>query len=170
MAQPFAVVDVETTGLDADKDELLELGAVLAEPSGAVTRELSVLVRPSQRVPDDTARLTGITQAMVDVEGQPLDRAFAVFLEHIGDRPILCHHAPFDAGFLREATKRARLTFKNVVHDTLPLARQAWPGLTSYRLFEVAELAGGRRPTHRALADARATLDVLIAARRLVSR
>lgn len=170
MVQPFAVADVETMGLDADKDELLEPGAVLVDPSGTVTHELSLLVRPSRRVPDEIVRLTGVTQALLDTEGQPLADAVAEFLRHVGDRPVFCHNASFGTAFLHAAARQSRLRFNNPVYDALSLARLAWPELVSYRLALPAERAGGRLPTHRALTDARATLDVLLAARHLVRR
>ncbi len=170
MSQPFVVVDVETTGLDAETDELLEIGAVLADPSGAVTQEFSVLVRPSREVPFAITELAGITQAMVDAEGRPLSVALRQFLGRIGDRPLLCHNAPFDASFLQAAARAAKLHFRNPVHDTMPLVRKAWPELGSYRLSALVARACGRRPTHRALSDARATLDVLLAARKALGR
>ncbi|MDU7585871.1 MAG: exonuclease domain-containing protein, partial [Acidovorax sp.] len=55
--------------------------------------------------------------------------------------------------------------FSSPVHDTLPLARKAWPELGGYKLGGLAAHIGVPTPTHRALSDARATLAVLLAAR-----
>ena len=78
------------------------------------------------------------------------------------------HNAPFDQGFIKKAASQAKVKFVNPVHDTLPLARQAWPSLTSYKLATLAQHVGASVPTHRALEDAKATLAVLLAARQRV--
>lgn len=162
---PFAVADLETTGLKADSAEIIELAAVLVNPDGTVTSEFSVLIKPQRPVPAEITRLTGITQDEIDTEGQPLTHALAAFLDHVGERPVFFHNAPFDQGFLSAACTKTRLKFKNRVYDTLPLARRAWPSLGTYRLGALAEQVGAVAPKHRALGDAHAALAVLLAAR-----
>jgi DNA polymerase III subunit epsilon len=93
-------------------------------------------------------------------------RAFLAFVE---SRPVFFHNAPFDQGFMKSAGTEARLKFANPVHDTLLLARAAWPSLGTYKLVALAEHIGATAPTHRALADAKAALAVLLAARSIVS-
>jgi DNA polymerase-3 subunit epsilon len=162
---PFAVADLETTGLEAHAAEILELAVVLVEPDGSVTSEFSLFVKTQQSVPAEITRLTGITQADVDTQGQPLTDALEAFLTHIGKRPVFFHNAPFDQSFLSMACAKTKLQFKNAVHDTLPLARRAWPSLGTYKLGVLAEHVGAAAPKHRALGDAHATLAVLLAAR-----
>lgn len=162
---PFAVADLETTGLKADTAEILELAAVLVEPNGSVTSEFSLLVRTQQPVPAEITKLTGITQADVDSHGQTLPDALTAFLAHIGNRPVFFHNARFDQSFLSVACTKYKLNFANAVHDTLPLARRTWPSLGTYKLGTLAEHVGAAAPKHRALGDARATLAVLLAAR-----
>ncbi|MGH7180951.1 MAG: 3'-5' exonuclease, partial [Nitrospiraceae bacterium] len=145
--------------------EVLELAAVLIEPDGLVTSEFSMLVKTQSPVPADITRLTGITQAEVDANGQPLTNALEAFLRHIGDRPIFFHNAPFDQAFLSAACAKTKLSLKNPVHDTLPLARHAWPSLGKYKLATLAQHVGAKVPNHRALGDARVTLAVLLAIR-----
>ncbi len=163
--QPFVVADLETTGLNAATDELLEFAALKVDPSGTVTAEFSVLVRVARPVPDVITKLTGISQADVDREGQPLADAMRTFLAFVESRPVFFHNAPFDQGFLKSAGAQARLKFGNPVHDTLVMARAAWPSLGTYKLAALAGHVGAPAPTHRGLADARATLAVLLAAR-----
>ena len=86
------------------------------------------------------------------------------FLGFVGTRPVFFHNAPFDQGFLREAAAKTKKKFSNPVHDTLPLARKAWPELSSFRLGVLADHIGSAAQTHRALTDARAALAVLLAA------
>jgi DNA polymerase-3 subunit epsilon len=163
--QTFVVADLETTGLNADKDEILEFAAVRVESDGRVTGEFSVLVRALASVPIEITWLTGITQAAVDAEGRPLAEAIRAFVAFTGPHPVFFHNAPFDLGFIKKAGSVAKVKFPNTVHDTLPLARQAWPTLGTYRLAALAEHVGTSAPAHRALADAHAALGVLLAAR-----
>lgn len=166
--QPFVVADLETTGLNAETDEVLEFAAVRVTPEGAVAGEFSALVRVT-RVPSEITGLTGITQELVDREGQPLAAAMKAFAEFIGSQPLFFHNAPFDQGFLKKASAQAKVKLPNPVHDTLPLARQVWPALGTYKLTALAEHIGAPAPNHRALADAKAALAVLLAARAKVS-
>jgi DNA polymerase-3 subunit epsilon len=161
--QPFVVADLETTGLNAETDHVLEFAAVRVAADGSVAGEFSALVRVPQ-VPVEITRLTGITQELVDCEGQPLATAMKAFAEFVGGEPLFFHNAPFDQSFLKKAGVQAKVKLTNPVHDTLPLARKAWPSLGTYKLAALAEHIGAPVPTHRALADARATLAVLLAA------
>lgn len=163
--QLFIVADLETTGLSANDDEVIEFAAVQVAPDGSVVAEFSTLVRPSRPVPAEITRLTGITQNAIDREGLPPADAIKAFAAFVGTNPVFFHNAPFDYGFIKKAASQAKVRFVNPVHDTLPLARQAWPSLTAYKLAELAQHVGAAVPTHRALEDAKATLAVLLAAR-----
>ena len=161
----FVVADLETTGLNAASDEVLEFAAVLVGTSGAISVEFSALVRVKRPVPRIITKITGITQADVDREGCPLPEAMTAFLAFVGSHPVFFHNAPFDAGFLKQAGAQARLKFSNPVHDTLAMAWAVWPSLGTYKLGALAEHVGAPAPTHRGLADAKAALAVLLAAR-----
>ena len=163
---PVIVADLETTGLDASEHEIIEIAAVQVDASGTIRGEYSVFVRPVLPVPPEIANLTGITQQMVDKQGKPLQDALAGFLTFTGSMPVFFHNAPFDDGFLHNAAARCKVKWTNPVYDTLLMSRQAWPGLRSYKLSVLAEKAGATAPTHRALDDAKATLAVLLAAKR----
>lgn len=166
--QPFVVADLETTGLNSETDEVLEFAAIQVEPDGSVAGEFSVLVRVLARVPAEITRITGITQEAVDSKGRPLSEALMAFAAFVGPHPVFFHNAPFDRGFIKKASSLAKVKFANSVHDTLPLARQAWPSLHTYKLAALAEHVGASTPTHRALADANTALAILLAARKKV--
>jgi len=166
--QTFVVADLETTGLNAEKDEVLEFAAIRAESNGNVTESFSVLVRASVSIPAEITRLTGISQTAIDIEGRPLSEAMSAFIAFVRGDPVFFHNAPFDVGFIKKASVLAKIKFTNPVHDTLPLARQAWPSLGTYKLAALTEHIGAPSPTHRALADATAALAVLLAARKKV--
>jgi DNA polymerase III epsilon subunit-like protein len=93
-------------------------------------------------------------------------KAFAAF---VGAYPVFFHNAPFGQGFIQKGACLANVKFGNPVHDTLPLARQAWPSLGTYKLAALAQHVGAAAPTHRALADAEVALAVLLAARQSVA-
>ena len=165
----FVVADLETTGLNAETDEVLEFAAVRVEPSGVIAAEFSMLVRVAKPIPPVITRITGITQAEVDRSGKPLVDAMNGFVSFIGTSPVFFHNAPFDVGFLKKAEANARQAFNNPVHDTLPLAREAWPSLRDHKLATLAEHVGASAPSHRGLTDAKAALAVLLAARERAS-
>lgn len=127
--------------------------------------EFSVLVKPRLALPPKITQLTGIDQAMLDGQGIRLHDGFRQLLDFLGDRPVFAHHAAFDQSFLVNASAQCGLGFSNVMYDTICMAEAAWPELDSYALFSLAQRMGlGNSPAHRALADAKATLDVLKAA------
>lgn len=169
--QEFIVADLETTGLDSNTCEILELAAVMADSTGAELSSFSALIRISKPVPPLITDLTGISQGDVDRDGRPLQEVMAAFATFIGTRPLFFHNAPFDISFLQGAARRSNHKFPNSVHDTLPLARAAWPNMRSHKLATLAKIIDDApSPTHRALADARTTLAVLLAARDIAGR
>lgn len=163
--QPFVVADLETTGLRAEENDILEFAAVQVGADGAVQAEFSMLMNVGHPLPPEIVRLTGITDEDVAREGRPIAEALGTFLAFVGAQPVFFHNAPFDQGFLKRTAAATKKKFSNPVHDTLPLARNAWPGLGGYKLSGLASHVGAPAPTHRALSDTRATLAVLLAAR-----
>lgn len=165
MDEPFAVVDLETTGLSPARDEIIEIGALLVDKGFRTIGEFSTLVKPRVALPPQITRLTGIDQELLDSQGIRLQDGFRQLLDFLGDRPVFAHNAAFDQSFLVNASAQCGLAFPNVMYDTICMAEAAWPELDSYALFSLAQRMGlGNSPAHRALADAKATLDVLRAA------
>src|SRR4051794_2451462 len=126
--------------------------------------ELATLVDPGTGIPPQVVALTGITTALVT--GAPrLPEVLPSILEFLSGAVLVAHNAPFDAAFLRLACERHGATWPRP--PVLCTARLARAVLTrdeapSVRLGALAELFGtATRPTHRALADARATVEVL---------
>lgn len=170
MEMPFAVVDLETTGSSPLSGELLEFAAILVKPTGAITAELSVLVRISAPVPDFIKAATGITQANVDCLGLPLSKAMQSFVDFIGSRAVFIHNADFDLAFLRRASEQTQVTFANQVHDTQIMAILAWAPSDCDRITALAQHVGAAMTGSRAIDHAKATLAVLLAIREEASR
>lgn len=159
----FVVLDLETTGLSPEVDRITEVGAVKVR-GGEVLGELQTLVHPGRGIPPAITAVTGITDAML--AGAPSIRAVLPTLhEFLGRSVLVAHNASFDVRFLRAAYARERdEAFEPVVVDTARLARRLLrdEGLRDRRLGTLARHFGSRVvPDHRALTDARATVDVL---------
>jgi DNA polymerase-3 subunit epsilon len=159
----FVVVDLETTGGRTEDAGITEIGAVKVR-GGEVLGELQSLVNPGHPVPAFVARLTGITTAMV-ATAPDLALVLPSFLEFARGSVLVAHNAPFDVGFLRAACERLGYPWPGFrVVDTVPLARRVVTRdeAPNHKLATLAALFRARTtPQHRALADARATVDVL---------
>lgn len=158
----YSIVDVETTGLSAERDAIIEIAAVNVGPGFEIISEYSTLVQTDRPLPHYIVKLTGITRTDLDTKGVSLHQAIPGFLAHVATRPVFAHNAPFDLGFITRAAEAVGTSFENTMHDSLQVAYEAWPGLPSYKLSVLAEQLGlERRPTHRALDDVKTTLELL---------
>ncbi|GAA1981270.1 DEDD exonuclease domain-containing protein [Amycolatopsis minnesotensis] len=159
----FVVFDLETTGTKPGPDGITEIGAVKVR-GGEVLGEFGTFVNPGMPIPPQIVSLTGITTAMVH-DAPRIERVLPSFLEFIGGAVLVAHNAGFDTGFVRAACAAHGYAWpKAAVVCTVRLARRVIPReeTPSYRLSALAQLFGASTtPNHRALADARATVDVL---------
>lgn len=157
----IAFVDVETTGMAADRDALTEVAVVrvTADPAGAAAPAVdawSTLVDPGRPIPPEIQGLTGITDAMV--RGAP---SFAAVADEVARRcdaaVFVAHNARFDYAFLKHAFARLDRDFRARVLCTVKLSRRLFPDAASHSLDQLIArhaLAAGQR--HRALGDATA--------------
>ncbi|GGI07247.1 DEDD exonuclease domain-containing protein [Egicoccus halophilus] len=158
----FVVLDLETTGLQPGHDRITEVGAVKVR-GGEVLGELRTFVRPDRPIPPAVTAVTGITDAMVR-DAPSVATVVPVLREFLGSAVFVAHNARFDLSFLRAAwavTGAGELD--PVVVDTARLARRLLADeVRNCRLETLARHLRARTlPEHRALADARATVDVL---------
>jgi DNA polymerase-3 subunit epsilon len=167
----FVVLDLETTGLSAQYNEIIEIGAILVDTQATQHLAFQTLVRPSVPIPRNITALTGITQEMVDRDGVELTTALTQFVSFIGELPLVAFNAPFDMSFLEAAAARCGLSIGNPHSCALALARRAWPGLPSYKLSNLAKL--GNLPldnAHRSIGDCERAAVVYLAAASKLSR
>jgi DNA polymerase-3 subunit epsilon len=159
----FVVLDLETTGGSAERDSITEIGAVKVR-GGERIGEIGTLVDPGVGIPPNIVALTGITGAMV-ARAPRLPAVLPSVLEFLSGSVLVAHNAPFDAGFLRSACERHGQHWpRPPVLCTARLARAVLSRAEapSVRLGALAQLFGTRTtPDHRALHDARATVEVL---------
>jgi DNA polymerase-3 subunit epsilon len=160
----FCVVDLETTGGSAAGGSMItEVGAVKVR-GGEVLGEFQTLVNPHTSIPPFIAVLTGITDSMV--AGAPgIATVLPSFLEFASGCVLVAHNAPFDVGFLRHfATDLGHRWPDFEVLDTVRLARRVLTRdeVPNCKLGTLAQhFRTSVEPNHRALSDARATVDVL---------
>lgn len=165
----FVVVDLETTGgratasADGSRDAITEIGAVKVR-GGEVLGEFATLVDPQRAIPPQIVHLTGITTAVVR-DAPSIASVLPMFLEFARGAVLVAHNAGFDIGFLKSAAEQCGISWpRPPVLCTVRLARRVLTReeAPSVRLSTLAKLVGSAtRPTHRALDDARATVDVL---------
>ncbi|GAA3985522.1 DEDD exonuclease domain-containing protein [Actinomadura viridis] len=159
----FVVVDLETTGGSPAESAITEIGAVKVR-GGAGLGEFGTLVDPGGAIPPFITALTGITQAMVTAAPR-MDSVLPAFLEFARGCVLVAHNAPFDIGFLKAACAAQGYAWPAFpVVDTVDLARRVLTKdeVPNCKLETLARFFGAAtRPCHRALADARATVDVL---------
>ncbi len=165
----FVVVDLETTGgrarpgADGSADEITEIGAVKVR-GGEVIGEFATLIDPGRDIPPKIVELTGITTALVR-DAPAISTVLPMFLEFSRGAVLVAHNARFDIGFLRAAAERCDIAWQRPpVLCTVRLARRVLTReeAPSVRLSALARLFGAAtQPTHRALDDARATVEVL---------
>ncbi len=158
----FVVVDLETTGGSADS-QITEIGAVKVR-GGERLAEFQTLVNPGSSIPPFIQVLTGITDGMV--AGSPsIASVLPSFLEFARGCVLVAHNAPFDVGFLKAACAAHGHAWPAFpVVDTVLLARRVVTRdeAPNCKLATLARLfRAGTSPNHRALSDARATVDVL---------
>jgi DNA polymerase-3 subunit epsilon len=159
----FAVVDLETTGWTPEAAAITEIGAVRVR-GGRRQGEFASLVNPGTAVPPSIEDLTGITDCML-ASAPRVASVLPGLLTFARGCVLVAHNAPFDLGFLRSACDDCGLAWPGfTVLDTVMLARRVMDPdeVPDCKLGTLAGFFGARTaPSHRALADARATADVL---------
>ena len=154
----YVAIDIETTGLNADEEEIIEVGMVTFR-DGAVVDEWSSLVSPRKSIPEFITGLTGITQFMVD-EAPSFGSIRSEISRRLGDSTLVGHNIGFDLEFLYAQN----LALANRRFDTLALATILLPSAGRYGLAALAialELPSAQgAQEHRALYDARRTVDL----------
>jgi len=155
MPPTYVALDLETTGLDADRDAIIEVGAVKFRDDD-VLETFSTFVNPGRRIPLAITDLTGIRDD--DVANAPsVHDVISRLVRFVGKWPIVGHSIPFDMAFLHRQSQ----LFDNELLDTFELASVLLPHAERYSLVALAhllEIDMGR--AHRALDDAQATYRV----------
>ena len=161
----FVVLDLETTGFFAKRDEIIEVAMIRVQLSdaGIQLTEWQSLVKPFVPIPKNIREMTQITNEMVS----DAPRLLSILPEvqaFIGDAPIVAHNARFDSRMLEHAATQMGISFsENEWICSMDTVKNGFPGLASYKLASLVShfnIEAGQ--SHRALHDARATLALFV--------
>ncbi len=167
--QEIIFLDLETTGLNPNRNEIIEIGAIKVK-NGVILEEFQELILPKKPVTSESIAIHGITNELLEKEGHPLSKVLDEFLDFIGNRKLVGHNlVGFDLKFLNFSLKREKgKILNNPVEDTLNLSKVMLRKLKKHNLNTVAQYLGYYVDTttlHRSVADSEVCAEVY---RRLV--
>lgn len=167
----FIALDLETTGLDYEKDEIIEVALVRFE-NGVPTESVDYLVKPIEaKLRPFIESLTGISQADVD-QAEDFASVAGKIVSFIGDLPVVAHNVTFDSKFLRQTLLKVGISFEDhVFWDSLTLSRIAYQDVPNHRLDTLVQILNIERSrAHRALPDADACGKLFVMAYEKISQ
>ena len=147
----FVAFDLETTGLIAGSDRIIEIGAVLMK-DGKEQERFQTFVDPERKLDQKIVELTGITDDML-VGAPAIEEVLPKFLDFVGSRPVVAHNAKFDTGFVKAECDRLGIAYELTSVDTLTLSQQLMPHLNKYKLDTVAKALTLPEFNHHRAAD-----------------
>lgn len=160
----YTVVDVETTGLSAKDNRIIEIGAVKVIDGKVQKDFFHTIVNPKEEVNLFILGLTEIPREEI-MNAPTIEEVLPHFLSFLEPNTIfVAHNAHFDFAFINEELKRYYWKpLKNEVLDTIKLAKRRAPGLISYSLASlISHFKFNHKKNHRALDDAKITAQLLI--------
>lgn len=157
--EQYVVFDIETTGLNIDKDQIIEIAAIRVVKS-AIEERFHTLITTKKPLSKKIVELTGISDELLISSGAPLCEAIKSFLEFVSLDIVIAHNARFDSEFIQVACEECDFDdFSNEVIDTIDLAKKKLPAATNYRLETLADLLNlDNKHPHRAEFDCEVTL------------
>ncbi len=155
----FCFLDIETTGLDASKDSILEISFIRKKEGKIISSVDQVIIPNKSPLTPFVTNLTGITPEEVEKSGTRLEEVCEEIIDKIGDSVIVGHNIDFDIDFL---VRNGIDVSKNHRIDTHELARIVLKGEESYAL-EILSIKYGfqHKEAHRAMSDVEACIDLL---------
>lgn len=162
--RPIVMLDFETTGLSPESGDRITEVAALRIAGGEIVDRYVSLVNCGVRIPPFISSLTGISQAMVD-NAPPADEVVPALIEFIGADTLAAHNASFDEKFLMaEGARLGHDCRHGALVCSVKLSRRVLPGMSSYKLGELARALGiaFRGTAHRAEADAEVAARLLL--------
>ncbi len=153
----FISFDLETTGLNPDKDKITEIAACRFI-NGEFVEEFSTLINPGIPIPKNITALTGITNKMVE-DAPSINDALPDFMKFIGSTPLVAQNINFDYNFINKNLQGSNSPFSEIpLYDTLSLARGFIYFYNSFSLGSLCDYYGIKiENAHRASADALCT-------------
>ena len=164
----FVVFDIETTGFDPMKEQIIEIGAVKIDSKGTVIERFSKFISlyRHQSVPAEIVKLTNITDDILKEEGEEVKKVIEEFLDFSEGSILVAQNAKFDMSFLTAYTLFAKKEINGRMFvDTINLAKVIYPGKSSYSLKNLVtyfEIEYDADAHHRADYDAEITANLFV--------
>jgi DNA polymerase-3 subunit epsilon len=158
----YVVVDIETTGLSPEYDEIIELSSLRIK-NNEIIDQFSTLCKPNYEIPVFITELTGITNDMVK-DAPKVENILEEYINFIGNSIIIGHNVNFDINFIYDNYKKYyNKELSNNFIDTMRLSRRALPELEHHRLIDLSEYFNIKeKNSHRGLIDCDKTFKVYV--------
>lgn len=158
--KPYVVLDIETTGLNSDSDEIIEI-AIIKEIEGT-QYFFEKLIQTSKLLTTDISNLTGLTNQKLNSEGYPLEEVLSEAVQFIGDLPVVGYNIKFDLSIInRKLQSLGKQPLNNLSIDMMQMVKKDKQFLRSYTLDEVLKSYQISFDTrHRAMIDAELTYEL----------
>ncbi|QQR83751.1 DEAD/DEAH box helicase [Candidatus Peregrinibacteria bacterium] len=155
--KPFVILDLETSGLDPKRSDIIEVAMIRYENGKEVAR-YDDLIRIDSPLPEVVTVITGITDQDLQQNGRPAQEVYSEVSRLLDGAYLVGHNIPFDHGFLKHAGVSMNLLG---ILDTLVLAQIFMPGSPSFSLESLSDdLEITHVNKHRAMGDVEATLEL----------
>ena len=150
----FVIIDIETTGLSVENDEILEIGAIRIV-NGKTVEEYERLIAVKTEIAQNISELTGITQEQVKENGKPINEALPSFMDFVKGSEVAGYNVNFDHDFLLAECSRQGIDITKIkLTDVMTIVKSKLKGMRSYNLESVAKRLGiTTKQQHRALSD-----------------
>lgn len=159
MLKDYVVVDLETTGLSAKDNRIIEIGAVKVK-EGQVQEVFETFVNPGCAIPERITQVTGIDDGMV-AKAPYIETEIVRLIAFLEELPLIGHNLIFDYSFLKANAVNNKLEFERMGIDTLKIAREKLSELPSKRLDYLCRHFGiPDENHHRAVNDAKVTYEL----------
>jgi DNA polymerase III subunit epsilon len=100
------VFDTETTGLNTKKDEIISIGAVIVKGNKILTKSaLEIFIKPSSKISKESIKIHRIRECDLQ-NGINIDEAIEIFLNFIGNRPLVGYYLEFDVAMVNRVVKK----------------------------------------------------------------
>ncbi len=157
----YVVFDIETTGLSAEKNKIIEIGAVKVA-DGKIVEKFSQFVNPQVPIPFEIEQLTSIKDEMV-MDAPTIEQVLPEFMEFCKGAVMVAHNADFDMSFIKKNCDLQNIPYDFTIADTVALARFLMPQLNRYKLDTIAKALNiSLENHHRAVDDAGCTAEIFV--------
>lgn len=161
-SERLIVFDTETTGLDTENDDIIQIAAVEII-NGKVERIFNEYIFTDKSLAA-TVDIHKITEEFLKEHGKDREPAFKNFIKFVGDSPVVAHNLKYDFDIIKSNFEKVnlKLSDKIVYYDSIDLAKRFYPNLPNYKLaFLLEKLSVVGINSHNAIDDVKATANLL---------